>query len=91
MPAMNNKKFYTIKEAAEFLGVTPLTLRNWDKNGKFLAGRHPISNYRIYKMEHLETLLKEIDSGDIHHLKISKPKQKSKTVKKLKVKLIEDD
>ncbi len=41
---MNNKKFYTIKEAADFLSVTPLTLRNWDRNGKFLAGRHPISN-----------------------------------------------
>jgi len=80
-----NKKFYTIKEAAEFLGVTPLTLRNWDRNGKFLAGRHPISNYRIYKIEHLETLAKEIDAGDTHHLKISKAKPKSKIVRKLKV------
>ncbi len=91
MPAINNKKFYTIKEAADFLGVTPLTLRNWDRNGKFLAGRHPISNYRIYKIEHLEALSKEIDSGDTHHLKISKSKQKSKVVKKLKVRLIEED
>jgi len=70
------------------LGVTPLTLRNWDKNGKFLAGRHPISNYRIYKMEDLEMLVREIDDGDSHHIKLTKP-MKSK-IKKLKVKLIED-
>ncbi len=68
------------------MGVTPLTLRNWDKNGKFLAGRHPISNYRIYKTEDLEKLLREIDSGDTYHIKLSKPK-----IKKLKVQLIEDD
>jgi excisionase family DNA binding protein len=81
-----NKKYFTIKQAAEYLGVTPLTLRNWDKNGKFLAGRHPISNYRIYKTEDLEKLLREIDSGDTYRLKLSKPK-----IKKLKVQLIEND
>ena len=81
-----NKKYLTIKEAAEFLGVTPLTLRNWDKNGKFSAGRHPISNYRTYKIEQLESLLKEIeDRSTIRHAKMSKPK-----IKKLMVKLIED-
>lgn len=80
-----NKKYLTIKEAAEFLGISPLTLRNWDKNGKFLAGRHPVNNYRLYKIEHLEALAQEIDSGDIHRLRIAKPK-----IKKLKVKLIED-
>jgi len=80
-----NKKYFTIKEAAEYLGVVPLTLRNWDKNGKFLAGRHPISNYRIYKTEDLEKLLREIDSGDTYRIKLSKPK-----IKKLKVQLIED-
>ena len=80
-----NKKYLTIKEAAEFLGVTTLTLRNWDKNGKFLAGRHPISNYRIYKVGDIEALLEEIDSGNSHRLKLSKPK-----TKKLKVKLLDD-
>ncbi|KKS89940.1 MAG: hypothetical protein UV65_C0024G0001 [Parcubacteria group bacterium GW2011_GWF2_43_11] len=28
------KKYLTIKEVAKVLGVTPLTLRNWDKAGK---------------------------------------------------------
>ena len=42
------KKFITVKEAAKLLGVTTLTLRNWDKNGKLEAGRHPFNNYRVY-------------------------------------------
>ncbi len=58
-------KFMTIKEAAEFLGVTPLTLRNWDKNGKLPTTRHPMSNYRIYKTEDLEKLMKDIEGGAI--------------------------
>lgn len=82
-----DKNYLTIKEAAKILGVTPLTLRNWDKSGKFLASRHPISNYRTYKMEKIEKLLKEIEEGDTHRLKIAKPRS---TIKKLKVRLEED-
>jgi len=55
--------FMTIKEAATHLGVSPLTLRNWDKQGKLPATRHPMSNYRIYKMEHIEKLMKDIETG----------------------------
>ena len=69
------KKYLTIKEAAEYLGTTPLTLRNWDKSRKFLAGRHPINNYRIYRKEDLDLILKEMESGDTHRLKLSKAKK----------------
>jgi excisionase family DNA binding protein len=58
-------KFMTIKEAAQFLGVTPLTLRNWDRNGKLPTTRHPMSNYRIYKTEHLEKLVSDIEVGAV--------------------------
>ncbi|MBI5134108.1 MAG: MerR family DNA-binding transcriptional regulator [Candidatus Taylorbacteria bacterium] len=58
-------KFMTIKEAAEMLGVTPLTLRNWDKSGKLPTTRHPMSNYRIYKTEDLEKLMKDIEAGTV--------------------------
>lgn len=58
-----NKQYFTIKEAAAILGVTPLTLRNWDKNGKLKAHRHPMNNYRVYKYDDLETVFKEIESG----------------------------
>jgi len=39
--------YFSIKEAAEILGVSSLTLRNWDKSGKFPAQRHPMNNYRV--------------------------------------------
>jgi len=42
-------KYLTVKQVAELLGVTPLTVRNWDKSGKLKAIRHPINNYRLYR------------------------------------------
>lgn len=56
-----DKKYINIKQAAVILGVSPLTLRNWDNSGKFPAGRHPISNYRVYKVSDLEDLMIEIE------------------------------
>jgi excisionase family DNA binding protein len=57
---MPNKKLISIKEASQMLGVTPLTLRNWDRNGKLKAMRHPMNNYRVYKAEEIEDLLKDM-------------------------------
>lgn len=56
-------KYLKIKEAAAILGVTPLTLRNWDKQGKLKAYRNPINNYRVYKAEDIELFLRKIESG----------------------------
>ena len=58
-----NNQYITIKQASKILGVSALTLRNWDKNGKLKAHRHPINNYRVYKIEDLEALIKEIENG----------------------------
>lgn len=55
--------YFSIKEAAEILGVTPLTLRNWDKSGKFTASRHPMNNYRVYKLSGLEKIIEDIENG----------------------------
>ena len=55
--------YFSIKEAAEILGVTPLTLRNWDKSGKFPASRHPMNNYRVYKLSSLERVIEDIEGG----------------------------
>ena len=56
-------KYVTIKEAAYILGVSPLTLRNWDKNGKFPAQRHPMNNYRVYKVEDLNRIIDDIETN----------------------------
>jgi excisionase family DNA binding protein len=57
------KKYYTIKQAAKILGVTPLTLRNWDRRGKLKAYRHPINNYRVYKVQQLELFLRMTETS----------------------------
>ena len=58
-----NIKLITINQASKILGVTPLTLRNWDNSGKFPASRHPINNYRVYKLADIEKLLTEIEAS----------------------------
>lgn len=80
---ISNIKLITIQQAAKILGVTPLTLRNWDNSGKFEASRHPINNYRVYKLSDIEKLLVEIEA--------SKGKKLSKkTVRKLVVQHLVD-
>ncbi|MDP3874964.1 MAG: MerR family DNA-binding transcriptional regulator [bacterium] len=55
--------YFSIKEAANILGVSSLTLRNWDKSGKFPAQRHPMNNYRVYKLSALEHIIEDIEGG----------------------------
>lgn len=79
------RKFINIKQAAEILGVSALTLRNWDNSGKFTAGRHPISNYRVYKVQDLEALLIEMELSRGHR------RPTKGEVRKLIVKHLEDE
>lgn len=65
------KNYLTIKEAAEFLGISELTLRNWDKKGKLSAHRHPVNNYRLYKISDLEKLIIKVDKNKPRKLKIT--------------------
>ena len=57
------KKFLTVKEVARLLGVTPLTVRNWDTRGKLVAYRNPVNNYRMYKVEDVEIILRQIEQS----------------------------
>ena len=52
--------FLTVSTAANFLGVSPSTLRNWDREGKLKAIRHPINRYRLYSKRELQRVLKNI-------------------------------
>jgi len=81
-----------IKEAAEILGVSKLTLRNWDKAGKLHALRHPISNYRVYKTEDLKKLLEKLASGE-KPIRVQREKKAAKNksgVYKIKVLHLKD-
>lgn len=48
------KEYYSIAEVADLLSVSKETLRRWDKNGKLLAVREPMSNYRVYHKNQLK-------------------------------------
>ena len=52
-------EYLTIKEAAEYLGVSPNTLRNWGRDAKIKVHRHPMNDYRLFKITDLKRLLKE--------------------------------
>jgi excisionase family DNA binding protein len=58
----NLNDYLTIKKAASFLGVSPMTLRRWDNGKKLRATRHPINNYRLYERKQLEKILEEIET-----------------------------
>ena len=77
--------YITIKQASKILGVSPLTLRNWDKNGKLKARRHPMNNYRVYKIEDLEKVMGEIEIG------AGLRKSTKQQIRKLIVKHLEDE
>ncbi len=49
--------YLTIKEAADFLSVSPNTLRNWGRDGKVNMHRHPVNGYRLFRREDLQDLL----------------------------------
>jgi len=51
--------FLTVKEAAEYLGVSSNTIRNWGADGRIKEHRHPINNYRLFKIVDLDHLLKK--------------------------------
>ncbi len=74
--------YVTIKKAAGILGVSTLTLRNWDRSGKFKALRHPINNYRVYRMADIKKLIDEMESAIFT--------KSGKKIKKLEIKHLEN-
>ncbi len=64
---MVTKKYYSLAEASEILGKSKETLRRWDREGKLMAVREPISNYRVYNKEQLnifsDLLSNELDDN----------------------------
>ena len=48
-----SSKLVGIREAAEFLGVTPSTLRRWEREGKLLTDERTIGGYRRYDLARL--------------------------------------
>jgi len=53
--------YLTINKAAKLLHVAPLTLRNWDKKGILRPYRHPVNNYRLYRLDQIEGFLRKVE------------------------------
>ena len=78
-------KYYSIRAFAKILGVTPQTLRNWDKSGK-LKPHHTASNgYRYYSHEQLSNITKiqGIDRITIGYCRVSSHKQKDDLIRQV--------
>ena len=75
-----SSQFVKIKDAAEVLGVSVPTLRNWDASGKLRAHRHPFNNYRVYKTDDLYRVIEAIESSE------SSIRRKKDEIRKLSVK-----
>jgi excisionase family DNA binding protein len=52
------RDYLRISDAADYLGVSPNTLRNWERAGKIVAHRHPVNRYRLFRREDLDALLR---------------------------------
>ena len=66
--------FVTIAEACKQLGVAPNTLRSWGAHGKIQEYRHPLNNYRLYRLEDLTSLVQILQSP----LKVGEPETNTK-------------
>ena len=53
-------EYLRVAEAADYLGVSPNTLRNWENAGKITAHRHPVNGYRLFVQQDLDNLLKQV-------------------------------
>ena len=84
------RRYFKIKEVATLFGVTPMTLRNWNKTGKFIASRNPINNYRMYNRIDIENILAQIDFTNQQINTIVNTNIKPK-IKKIKIKFLPND
>ena len=71
-------KYYSIRNFSKILGVTPQTLRNWDKSGKLKPHHTTQSGYRYYSSEQLANItnVQGIDRITIGYCRVSSHKQK---------------
>ena len=63
------KEYLSVKEAADLLGATPQTLRNWEKAGSLVPYRNPINKYRMYKLSQIESFIEEMATNRNRHSK----------------------
>jgi DNA (cytosine-5)-methyltransferase 1 len=54
--------FLRVADAADYLGVSPNTLRNWENAGKINALRNPMNDHRLFRRSDLDSLLQKFSA-----------------------------
>jgi excisionase family DNA binding protein len=65
------KKYLSIMEASEYMGVHPNTIRNWIRYGNLNAGRVGLRTIRVLKTD-LDQLLTRYKAGEFSKWNISR-------------------
>ena len=59
MARLKIKKYYSVKDVIEILGIARRTLYNWEKAGKIpKPKRNRLSNYRVYMVGDIKRIKK---------------------------------
>lgn len=53
----NASNYLSLKQVACLFEVTRATVRRWSNRGIITGYRHPVNNYRLFKVEDVEELL----------------------------------
>ena len=73
-------QFYSIGETAKLIGITPQTLRDWDKHGKLKPHHIASSGYRYYSLEQINQVIgtktQNLEKKVIGYCRVSNTKQK---------------
>jgi DNA repair protein RadD len=56
----NLKDLMTVKQAAEYLGVSNDTVRRWCDTSRLDHTRHPVNGYRLFNRKTLDKLLAKV-------------------------------
>ena len=56
-------EYVKIAKAAEMLGVSQNTLRNWSEAGKIKVHRNPANGYRLFRRSELKAFLAKVAKG----------------------------
>lgn len=72
----SQQTYLLVKEAAELIGCSPNTIRNWGREGKLPEYRHPLNNYRLYRRTDLLKLQRRLERPKLAGREQTKKKRK---------------
>jgi len=55
----------TLKKASKITGASPVAIKRWERIGKLVPARDPITNCRLYRVDDLIKLRRELPEEDI--------------------------